>query len=86
MKAFAPNGSPIIGTLESVPAVALILPGSFGRRADGAVTFERAMEVRLYSDRRQTIWRNEQPIYVAEDGTEVPQDQLIFKEEEVENG
>lgn len=83
MRAFAPNGSPIIGTLESVPAVALILPGTFGLRTDGAVTFERAMEVRLYQDRRQTVWRNDQPIYVAEDGTEVPQDQLVFKEEEV---
>lgn len=86
MRAYAPNGSPIIGTLERVPAVALILPDSFGKRSDGAVTFERALEVKIYSDRRQTVWRNDQPIYVAEDGREVPQDQLVFKEEEVSNG
>lgn len=79
MKAFAPNGSPIIGTLESVPAVAVIIPGSFGREADGAVTFKSAMEVRLYQDRRQTVWRNAQPIYVAEDGREVPQDQIEIR-------
>ncbi len=86
MKAFAPNGSPIVGTLESVPAVAVVAPGSFTRRPDGRLGFEWAMETRLFADRRATVWRDGQPIYLAEDGREVPENELVLKEEVSDDG
>lgn len=86
MKAFAPNGSPIVGTLESIPAVAVIAPGSFKRRPGGGVAFEWAMETRAFADRRATVWRGNQPIYLAEDGSEWPENQLVLKEEATSDG
>ncbi len=78
MRAFAPNGSPILGTLESVPAVALITSRSFVRRPDGRVGFEWASETQLFADKRETVWRNGQAIYLAADGGEWPENELIL--------
>jgi hypothetical protein len=82
VRAFAPNGSPILGTLEYVPAVALITSRSYVRRPNGRVGFDWASETQLFADKRETVWRNGQPIYLAADGGEIPENEIILKEED----
>jgi hypothetical protein len=77
MKAYAPNGQPIVGTVEIVPACAAVHDHSFSRNADGRLAFE-------FSGGSELDWGGQQPkrdangerLFAAEDGSEWPESAL----------
>ena len=74
----APNGSDILGTLDSVPGVAVIQ--SFDRDPEtGALTWDYAGETKMDWDGQtpQTDAAGE-ILFVAEDGGVWPQSQLVI--------
>lgn len=81
MKLYAPNGSPIIGTADTILATPQAL--SFERLPDGSIEVEWSGETEVHWD-SQTTNKDERgfDIFVAEDGTEWPEDQLVWKEDE----
>lgn len=83
MKAFAPNGLEIRGTLETVSGVAKI---SFfnSKDAEGKIDFEYGGETDIWWDEQKTIERDGQRIFVDTEGNEWPENLLILKEEEPE--
>lgn len=78
MRATAPNGSPILGTLETVTARAEIADGSFYRKPDGSLGFEWGGETKVFWDDQETVWRDGQAIYLAADGSEVPENEIVL--------
>lgn len=78
MRAFAPNGSQIIGTLERLFARAEIRADSFERKPDGTVDFAWEGETKIFYDDQETVVRNNQVIFLTEDGDECPEDKTIL--------
>ena len=77
MKAIAPNGSPIIGTADLVPGNALIAGCSWFQDEDGNLAFEWKGETEMCWDGQYTRTDERgKTVYVAEDGTEWPEDQI----------
>jgi len=81
MRAFAPNGSPIMGTLEVVSARAEITDDSFERDKDGNVTFDWLGATTVFWDDQETVIRDDKPVFLAEDGTEWTSDQIVLRDE-----
>lgn len=82
MKAFAPNGSQIIGTFENITARAEIVADTFTKLPDGTLEFEYAGGTEVFWDDQRTIQKDGEDIYLAEDGTEWKQSELTLRDEE----
>lgn len=83
MKAFAPNGSQIIGTLEQLSGRAEIAADSFSKDPgiDGGVQFEWQGGTEIFYDDQETVVEDGERIFLAEDGTEWPENQITLREE-----
>jgi len=79
--AYAPNGSPILGTLENLTGRAEIRDGSF-RMEDGALAFDHAGETEVFWDGQETVSRDGKTVFLAADGNEVLEDQIVLEDKE----
>lgn len=71
----APNGSPIIGTADTIPGTALA--DTYDVEPDGSLTPNYVGETDVYWDGQTTNTdANGETLYVAEDGNEWPESQL----------
>ncbi len=82
MYAYAPTGSPILGTLENCPARAELLHDSYGRDADGKLTYEHAGGSEMFYDEMQTAQRDGEDIYLDEDGSDWKESEIALFEKE----
>ncbi len=80
MKAFAPNGSQIIGTLENLTGRAEIVADTFTKAEDGTLEFEWEGGTEVFWDDQRTIERDGEDIYLAEDGTEWKASEIELRE------
>lgn len=80
MKAFAPNGLKIVGTLEHIPATSPITLDSFSREEDGKIAFSHVGGTEIYWNEQKTLTRNGLTVFVDEDGEEWTEDQLVLRE------
>lgn len=55
MKAFAPNGKQIRGTLDTIPAIAEISSESYSRNANGKLEFDWDGETDVIWDDQKTV-------------------------------
>jgi len=80
MKAYAPNGKPIIGTADSILATAHTDPEGWGRNTHGVLTFD-------YSDGSTIHWdtaevetgENRLRYFYDADGNKWREDQVVLK-------
>ena len=80
MKAYAPNGERITGTLETLNGVALIHE-DVTRQEDGKFTFQYAGETKVWWDDQVTVKRGDKIVFVDESGAEWTEDEIILKDE-----
>lgn len=81
MRAFAPNGSPIVGTAEIVYATALVSEASYQRAEDGSLDFEYDGETEIDWDTQETQKEKGQRLFIAEDGQTWRETQIVLREE-----
>lgn len=80
-KAFSPTGSPIVATSDLVPANAMIAEDSFSREADGSLAFEYdGTGSKMCWDGQYTQEIDGKALFVAEDGTEWREDELVLRD------
>lgn len=80
MYAFAPDGTPIRGTLERIAGVALITQGSFGKTADD---FDHAGEIEVWWDDQETVTTaTDETVFVDDDGYHWLAPQLVLTDDE----
>lgn len=78
LRAYAPNGHEIIGTLESLQGCALADVSK--DPVTGAVRIDYAGETKLYWDTQETVGDAAgQTLYLDELGNEVPENQLLWR-------
>lgn len=83
MRAFAPNGSEIVGTLERLSGRAEIAPGSFSARDGGGVDFEWEGGTEIFYDDQETVTvENRWRMFLAEDGGEWPENQIELRDDD----
>lgn len=80
MRATAPNGLDIVGTLETCPGIAQILYNSFTRNGT-SLNFDYAGGTDYYYDDQKTIVRKGQRIFLDDDGNEWSEDQLTLHDD-----
>ena len=83
MKAYAPNGLEIRGTLETVQGVALA--HSFIRKPDGTLDFTYSGETDIFWDGQETVKVNEECIFLDIDGNEWPESKIEVRDEPSES-
>lgn len=80
MKAFAPNGNPILGTYERCPARANTVEDSFERQLDGSLTYEHTGYTEMFYDGQETVsGPNREVIFLDEEGNEWPESKLELR-------
>jgi hypothetical protein len=79
MYAYSPNGSPIVGTLETIPGTAQIQHGSFQRDKDGSLDFGWCGETDVFWDGQETVERDGKRVFVDKDGHEWTENQLKLR-------
>lgn len=79
MKAFAPNGLPILGTLENVGARADIK--HFSRDPDGSLSWEYSGDTKVWWEEMYTVERDGEAVFVDEEGTEWKKGELELRDE-----
>jgi hypothetical protein len=84
MKAFAPNGLQILGTLEMIQGRAEIECATFGRDEKGVVTFEYAGDTEIFWDEQKTAQKNGHDIFLDEEGWEWTEEELVLREDDEE--
>jgi hypothetical protein len=82
MKAFAPNGKEIRGTLETVCGVAE--GQEFTRAADGSIEFVYSGSTDIWWDEQKTVTRQGQRVFIDEDGAEWPESKIVIEGEAAE--
>lgn len=83
MYAFAPNGSPICGTLESVPGCAETVDDSFERNDDGSLDYNHAGETDVWWDDQTTLSTvTGETIFVDRNGNQWAASQLVLSDDE----
>lgn len=82
MYAFAPDGTPITGTLEVLSGEAYTRDGSFYRGPDGALAFDHAGETEVFWDDQTTVTRNGKVVFIDRDGAEWTAAQVVLSEDE----
>ncbi len=81
MKAFSPNGTQIIGTLEHLSGRAEIVADTFTVNPDGTVDFDWEGSTEIFYDDQGTVTQNDQRIFLDENGDEWPENVLVVKED-----
>lgn len=93
MKAFAPNGSQILGTLERLSGRAEITADSFEKEPGGGLAFGWTGETEIFYDDQETVMRSGgivegeeavQRVFLAEDGTEWLEDNILLVDDDME--
>ncbi len=74
----APNGLPIIGTLEICPCRSDI--AKFRRLSDGTLDFDHSGNTEMFYDEQKTVERHNERVFLDEEGNEWLESQLIVKE------
>lgn len=82
MKAFAPTGVEIVGTLEMIPGTAIA--SDFARNPDGSISVEYDGGTDVDWDGQATVTRNGKKVYVDDSGGEWTEDQLVLGADEDE--
>jgi hypothetical protein len=82
MYAFAPDGTPITGTLERLSGEALVDPESFSRKEDGTLVYDHAGETVVFWDGQETEKRGGKVVFVDDGGDEWTEDQIVLSEDE----
>lgn len=84
MNAYAPNGMPILGTLERIEGRAEIQEGSFTRKR-GKLTFEWQGGTEVFWDGQRTVEKKRKgelvKVFLDEEGNEWTEDQITVREE-----
>jgi hypothetical protein len=81
LKAYAPNGRPIIGTSDLIPGCAL--GAVFKEAPDGELQVEFEGETRVYWDGQYQVTDDEgRELYQDDDGGEWPESELVFLDED----
>lgn len=83
MDMIAPNGLRIIGTLETIPGCALIMPDTAVTLKDGTFDFEWDGETTVWWDGQQTVKRRKCRVFVDEDYNEWLESELKLAEVEL---
>lgn len=65
MHAFAPNGSPILGTLEKLSGRAEITDGSYKKNPDGTLDFDYQGGTEMFYDDQETVLTDDPAIAAA---------------------
>lgn len=82
MKAYAPNGLPILGTYEMCPARAETVHDSFERDpVTGELTYDHEGGSEMFWDAMETQTRAGKVVFLDEDGNEWTEDQLVLRDE-----
>lgn len=78
LRAYAPNGSPIIGTADLVYCCAY---GTVTRQPDGSAEIEYNGETKVYWDTQETTARDGKMLFQAEDGFDYTEEELEWKDD-----
>lgn len=88
-KLFAPDGTPIVSTLERVPGSCDIINENVTRNEDGTFDFEWCGETELHWDGQETVERDitlggsvMQRVFIDADGDEWLESQLVLRDED----
>lgn len=82
MIAFAPNGSQILGTLERLSGRAEVTANSYSKGEGGELLFDYDGGTEIFYDDQVTAEDERgKRLFLAEDGTEWPEDQIELREE-----
>ena len=81
MRAYSPTGSLIVQTLEVVPATSGITPNSF-RMIHGELDFDWDGNTEIEWNDQKTVMRENQRVFVDEEGLEWLESQLVLRKEE----
>lgn len=79
MQAYAPNGSLILGTLDTVQCRAEI--SGFTRNAAGEMEAEYAGGSEVFWDEQRTVERDGELVFLAEDGSDWKLSELTFRDD-----
>jgi hypothetical protein len=80
MRAVAPNGEEIVGTLETLQARANIEKNSFKIGADGCIDFEWEGSTDVYWDTQETVTRDGKRIFLGVSGRDWNEDEVRLEE------
>jgi hypothetical protein len=86
MFAYAPDGTPIEGTLESQTGTAVAQQGTFKRLADGTIDCEFTGDTEWDDNSQREVERDGETIYVDVGGDEWPASQIVLRETELAEG
>lgn len=81
MKAFAPNGEPIMGTYETCPGRADTIEDSFARDAHGQITYEHEGTTEFFYEGQETVKVQNEIVFLDEKGNEWRESQLVLADE-----
>jgi len=84
MYAYAPNGTLITGTKDSLFATAELGEGTFSRAADGSIVAEGGGGSKMDWDSQRTVVQRGQPMWMDDEGEEWPECALILVENELD--
>lgn len=80
MKAYHPNGDEIIGTLETIQAVAKIAPERTETRGGGeSLSIDYTGETDLFWDNQETVRDGGERVFITDDGAECKESEVILK-------
>ena len=82
MYAFAPTGSPILGTLERLSGRAEIVMDSYRREADGRIESDFGGGSEIFYDDQRTEQRDGEDLFLDEDGREWKESELVLSDQE----
>ncbi|AXK43954.1 hypothetical protein [Erythrobacter aureus] len=80
MYAFAYDGTPIKGTLETLPGTARITEDSFKANPEGMLEYEHQGGTDIDYDGQETVERDGKKMYVDEDGDAWPENEIVLHE------
>jgi hypothetical protein len=75
----APDGTPIRGTVENLPATAYINVDSVTQKEDGTYDFEWSGTTECWWDAQETATRDGQRLFDDENGNEWPENELVLE-------
>lgn len=82
MRATSPDGVPIVGTLETIQATAVVKEDSYSRNEKGEILYEWFGESEIHWDTQTTQERDGKIVFIDEDGEEWTEDQLVLVDDD----
>lgn len=80
LRAYAPNGSPIVGTADLVYCCAY---GTVTRNQDGTAELDYNGETKVYWETQETTERDGKMLFQAEDGFDYTEDEIEWKDDDL---